>query len=270
MELRYNEGEVLQVPNTKLTRQRWKDHFYYGKWIYIVLAIVAIFVTDLLYSTTEYRPPDERKVTVQFVSASATTGDDIENTTQQILSTLAPVDETLEAVEFYVINFSGDESDYYGAQKFFVELAAGENDVYVANSAILNSIIAQGAALPLDPYIESGLITVPEGAELFQHREPVFDEEGNDLGTGEMRVYGFSTDPMVQMPYQVNMSNEGYAFIITSMSPNPETAALAMQELYALWSQPLPEEPAASASPEAAADSTPAPSLSPRAEDDAP
>ena len=54
MQLRYNEGEVFRVPNTKMTRQRWKDHFYYGKWIYIVLAIVAIFVTDLLYSTTEH------------------------------------------------------------------------------------------------------------------------------------------------------------------------------------------------------------------------
>ena len=83
------------MPNTKLTRQRWKDHMYYGKWIYIVLAIVAVFVTDLLYSTTEYRPPDERKVTVQFVSSSASMAETVEQTTEQILSAVLPMDETL-------------------------------------------------------------------------------------------------------------------------------------------------------------------------------
>ena len=46
----------------------------------------------------------------------------------------------------------------------------------------------------------------------------------------------------------------------------PETA----ERVTAHAAGTLPEEPAASASPEAAADSTPAPSLSPRAEDDAP
>ena len=141
------------MPNTKLTRQRWKDHMYYGKWIYIVLAIVAVFVTDLLYSTTEYRPPDERKVTVQFVSSSASMAETVEQTTEQILSAVLPMDETLERVEFFALNFSGDDSDYYGAQKFFVELAAGENDVYVGSRAVLNSIIDQGAAIPLDEYI---------------------------------------------------------------------------------------------------------------------
>ena len=184
MELRYNEGEVLQVPNTKLTRQRWKDHMYYGKWIYIVLAIVAVFVTDLLYSTTEYRPPDERKVTVQFVSSSASMAETVEQTTEQILSAVLPMDETLERVEFFALNFSGDDSDYYGAQKFFVELAAGENDVYVGSRAVLNSIIDQGAAIPLDEYIDSGLITVPEGAQLYERREPVFDEQGQRTGHG--------------------------------------------------------------------------------------
>ena len=265
------------MPNTKLTRQRWKDHMYYGKWIYIVLAIVAVFVTDLLYSTTEYRPPDERKVTVQFVSSSASMAETVEQTTEQILSAVLPMDETLERVEFFALNFSGDDSDYYGAQKFFVELAAGENDVYVGSRAVLNSIIDQGAAIPLDEYIDSGLITVPEGAQLYERREPIFDEQGNELGTGETRIYGFSTDPLVQMPAQTYMSNEGNYFIITSMSPNPETSALAMQELYALWSQPLPQ-PSPSADASAAAEeaaSTPAPSseaspsLSPEAEEGA-
>ena len=273
VELRYNEGEVLQVPNTKLTRQRWKDHMYYGKWIYIVLAIVAVFVTDLLYSTTEYRPPDERKVTVQFVGSSATMAETVEQTTEQILSAVLPMDETLELVEFFALNFSGDDSDYYGAQKFFVELAAGENDVYVGSRTVLNSIIDQGAALPLDGYIASGLITVPEGAQLYERQEPLFDEQGNEMGKGETRIYGFSTDPLVQMPAQTYMNNEGNYFIITTMSPNPKTAALAMQELYALWSQPLPEPSPSAATEEAA--STPAPSgevspsLSPDAEEGA-
>ena len=118
---------------------------------------------------------------------------------------------------------------------------------------------------------------MPEGAQLYERREPVFDEQGNELGTGETRIYGFSTDPLVQMPAQTYMSNEGNYFIITSMSPNPETSALAMQELYALWSQPLPE-PSPSADASAAAEeaaSTPAPSseaspsLSPEAEEGA-
>ena len=63
---------------------------------------------------------------MQFVSSSASMAETVEQTTEQILSAVLPMDETLERVEFFALNFSGDDSDYYGAQKFFVELAAGE------------------------------------------------------------------------------------------------------------------------------------------------
>ncbi|MBE5766167.1 MAG: hypothetical protein E7335_03175 [Clostridiales bacterium] len=227
------------MPNTKITKSRWETHFQYGKWIYIVLAILAICVSNLLFTSTEYRPPNSNKVTIQFVDHYAMVNDLTEDLAQTLLERVSPEDETLEAVELFSFTFTGQGADSHGFDKYYVELYVGENDMFITLEALARKIVNEGLALPLDEFVESGALTIPEGAEPLYMDEPIFDEDGNRVAFGEKHLYGFSTDPLVQLPRYAQMSHEtGYAVMIHSCE-NPETTLRVVEELYAEMSKPM-------------------------------
>ena len=47
---------------TPITREKIKNHLTYASWKYALLVIVAIFGWNLIYSVTQYQPPEEKKV----------------------------------------------------------------------------------------------------------------------------------------------------------------------------------------------------------------
>ena len=47
---------------TPLTKERLQNHITYSSWKYILLAVVAIFGWNLVYSVTAYQPPEEKKI----------------------------------------------------------------------------------------------------------------------------------------------------------------------------------------------------------------
>jgi len=47
---------------TPLDPAKVKNHFVYGYWKYLLLIVVAIAGWNLIYSSTEYRPPDEKRI----------------------------------------------------------------------------------------------------------------------------------------------------------------------------------------------------------------
>ena len=55
------------MPNTKITLQKWKDHYSYAKKVYIIGALIAVGVASLIFSVTRYVAPDERAVIIQMV-----------------------------------------------------------------------------------------------------------------------------------------------------------------------------------------------------------
>ena len=61
------------MPNTKITLQKWKDHYSYAKKVYIIGALIAAGVASLIFSVTRYVAPDERAVIIQMVDTYADT-----------------------------------------------------------------------------------------------------------------------------------------------------------------------------------------------------
>ena len=45
-----------------ITGRRIQNHFHYSFWKYILLAVIAVFGWNLIYTTTRYRPPESAKV----------------------------------------------------------------------------------------------------------------------------------------------------------------------------------------------------------------
>ena len=59
------------MPNTKITKQKFKDHFSYAKKVYIFGALIAVAAASLIFTVTRYTPDNEYSVVVALVDSYA-------------------------------------------------------------------------------------------------------------------------------------------------------------------------------------------------------
>lgn len=140
------------MPNTRITKQKWKDHYSYAKKVYIIGIIVAVAVASLVYSVTRYVPANEHAVLIELVDGYVDT-EKLKGDLPHLLAVGQAYDETLEQVEFLSINYTGEgntENDYYGAQVYTVQVYAGDNDIYLQNEALTQAMIDQNFCIPLE------------------------------------------------------------------------------------------------------------------------
>ena len=234
------------MPNTKLTKAALANHFHYGKFIYAALIIGVWMLTDLVYTATEYRPPNERKVDIQMVGAFSNV--DKLGEVARIALEAGQRHETdidrmngvdvdgegyeppLEEVTFYSIDYDTEnEGDPYGVQKYMVTVAAQEGDIYFVNRKLMEQLVNEGVAVPLDIYIEAGILK-PGDRDLsaVTFNAPTF-EEGS--ASGNAHVYALQADTLYRLIEDEIYDTRGTFMLITTFSANPETAAVVMQSI---------------------------------------
>jgi hypothetical protein len=224
------------MPDTRVTKEKLKTHLHYGKWVYILIAAVAFFVVELTYTMTEYRPDKYHRVDIQLVGNATMQDEALEALGKSAAVAVSAQDPKLEAVNFYNISYSGDAStDIYGAQKYAVMLAAGEGGIYFINRPLLESMVAQGGALPLEAYVESGVLPGELAVSL-----PETDEEGNP--TGNTHLYALDASGLGGMlsddiGYDIR---DKYAVIFASCV-NPDTAAAVLRNVFDQLSGSAPD-----------------------------
>lgn len=228
------------MPNTKLTWAALKNHMHYGKWIYAAIAIGAYFIGSMLFTTTAYRPPADRKVDFEIVGFIADT-EPVQKIAEALLPDAQAADPTLEAVNVYSIQYSGDpETDMYGVQKFTVMIAAREGSVYVLTRDLLEQLASQGALLPLDAYIESGVLDA-SNMDLAPATFAEPPENDGDAPAGASHVYGFPCEGMDRFKDpDIGFDPTGMYMAIMSYCPNADTAADVMQRLRTAMADPMP------------------------------
>ncbi len=241
------------MPDTRITKARLKNHLHYGKWVYLLIAVAAWFAADLIFTMTEYRPDAYHRVDVQLVG-NTTMGDaGLEAVAAKALEAVKPLDERLEAVNLYNIAYSGDASvDIYGAQKYTVMLADRSTAIFVVNRVLMEQLVANGGALPLEPYVEAGALPEELAVSL-----PVPDEEGNP--TADSRLYA------VDLSGLGGMLSDDIAFdirdkyaVIYAPCVNPDTAAAVLRSLIDQLTGPAPDSAfARSVAAQAAASAAP-------------
>ncbi len=235
------------MPNTKLTKERLKVHFQYGKMIYIVIAIVAVMLADVLFTVTAYRSPDERKVDIYLVSHNvdvtnaepyeqialeagqafererdAAAGIDVES---------ASYKPTLEAVEFYGLVYDAySENAMYDQQRYLMTLAAQEGDIFIVSRSMLEEMIEDGLAVDLTPYIESGVID-PGDRNLLKVTYPEFVEK-DQPATGKECIYALQAETLTGLwdAFDYNYTT-GVYMVLMCYSDNVDTSAAVMQSL---------------------------------------
>lgn len=234
------------MPNTKLTREGIRNYFHYSKTTYLIIAVIAVFVGDLLFSMTSYRAPNERNIEVELVAGYADT-EQLAPYEQAALEALtayeierdqaAGIDVSAEdyepqicEVSFLLLGYDtdGDES-YYGAQKYMVTMAAQEGDIFVVERGLLEGLVSDGLAVDLSPYIENGVID-PGARDLSR---VTFNEYVNvDAGeepTGNTCVYALQADDLTGLWDVAQFNPTDKYIVVMSYSENQDTAAAMVQ-----------------------------------------
>lgn len=126
---------------TPITKAKLQNHFTYSLWKYALLAVVAIFGWNIVYSMTAYQPPDEKKVILGVFSYGDETN--INAYMEQVRLELMPDMEDVSAM--YIMP---DEA--YGDMILSTRIAARECDMYALPRTQFQNYAAQGAYMPLD------------------------------------------------------------------------------------------------------------------------
>ena len=231
------------MPNTSITKKRLENNWHYNWKIYIFIAVMMVIASEVAFTSTEYHPPNENKVTIMFVDNNIRMDEEqSEALAAELLARVSPQHENLEAVELLGYPFSYSVDGYsFDYDKFYIQLTHADNDAFITSNTFGKKLVEDGFALPLDEYIAAGTFTVPDGAKVTYLEEPAFDEDGNKIieGIAKPHLYLISTDPLIRMKdYTRLYHGGGYSLILLDGCANPEATLAVIEELFAELSTP--------------------------------
>lgn len=179
---------------TPVTKAKIQNHFTYSLWKYALLAVIAIFGWNIMYSVTAYRAPDEKKIVVGVYSYGSDAN--LNAYMEQIRLDLLPDMEEMEAM--FIMP---DET--YGAMILTTRVAARDCDIYILPREQFQSYAAQGAYMALDEVLPD-LVADLEAAGISLSR----GNRTNDA-TGEKHLYAIPCGglPGMQAMLQCDVSD---------------------------------------------------------------
>lgn len=224
---------------TPITKEIIKNHWGYSSWKYILLIVCAIFGWNLLYTTTAYRPPEEKKVNI----IATCTGE------QELL------DAYMENIRLTEMSDMEEMSSYlmymdemYGSMQLSTYIGAGEGNIYILNKDEFQAYAAAGAFIPLDQV--DGMLAYIE--------ECGFDvEKGWRLETelNEKHLYGIPLTNLPGLRQYLYAFDERYVAIIVN-NANDENSLkflkILMRDMQEVAPAEEPADAAATAEPQTA------------------
>lgn len=172
---------------TPLTKEKIQHHLSYSLWKYALLALIAIFGWNLIYSMTAYQAPEEKKVVMGVYSFGSE--ENINAYMEQIRVDLMP-----DMEEMYASYLAPDAT--YGDMILSTRIVARECDIYVLPRTQFQNYAAQGAFMALEEVCPD-LIAELEAAGVALSRGNRALEE-----TGEKHQYGI---PCANLPGMLPM-----------------------------------------------------------------
>ncbi len=163
---------------TPLTKERLKTHITYSTWKYVLLVVAAVFGWNLLYTTTAYRSPQNLRIDV-YIKSSTASQEMADEFMRPVWQETVP---EMEIVQSVIMASTGE--DYYSAMQLSVYIMANEGDIYILGADDFKSYAAQGAFMPLEELVETGVI----------------DATDIDLSSGYVAM-----QPDEDMPYETHL-----------------------------------------------------------------
>jgi len=142
----------------RISSDRVRNHFSYSWWKYLLLVIAAVMGWNIIYSTTAYKPPADKRMTVYFVTHSI----DSENTAV-IREKILENDPNLEEATVVSITYT-DSDNYYGNLQLTTYMGSGEGDIYIVDRSVFEMLMPGGGFVMMDEYLENGRVNL-QGAD---------------------------------------------------------------------------------------------------------
>ena len=196
---------------TPITKERLKNHFTYSSWKYALVVVAAIFGWSLIYTTTAYRSPQDKRIDL-YVQTSTTTAERMDEFIEPIWREVTPEMETVSSVAL----MTGD--DYSSSMQLTAYIAAGDGDIYFLTEQFFKSFASSGAFLALEDLVADGTIDVGD-IELSKGYVAMIEEyDENDVPVVAGRhLYGIPLDSFYGFMSGMQLDNRGlYAVILTN------------------------------------------------------
>ena len=138
---------------TPINRETVRHHITYSSWKYIVMAVMVLMGWSLIYTTTAYRSPQNKRIDV-YVQSNIGSQEMIDAFLEPIWKKTVPEMETVSSVILATVD------DYTTTMQLMTYMAAGEADIYFLNEQYFKSYASQGGFLPLEDLIAGGSLNV--------------------------------------------------------------------------------------------------------------
>ena len=165
---------------TPVTSKSLRQHFTYNWWVYLLIALLAFGLVDLLYTVTAYRSPRDKTIGFYVYGYVNDTGMSayMNSVRETEMSDMEEMSSVMLAMD-----------DTYGPMQLMTYLSAGEGDVYMLPREQFLNYSMGGSMVPLE-----------NDAELMA----LFDAAGVNLQsgwrketeTGENHLYGIPQDKL--------------------------------------------------------------------------
>ncbi|MBQ4435759.1 MAG: hypothetical protein IJJ80_10895 [Clostridia bacterium] len=213
-------------------QERLKKHLTYDVWKYLLVIVACWMGWELLYTATAYRSPQEKRIDVMIMSATAS--DELfESFLKPIWEEATPDMELVEGVTL----LPGGVDDYYSNINLTVKLAAGEGDIYLLPQDTFKQLALNGAFVGLDQYIADGLINI-DGLEVDKARLTLVDE---DTGKATTQLFGIPTDLLYGYMDGLQFDNRNAVMAIAVNNGNEDNVVTFFNALLQAGRGEMPE-----------------------------
>lgn len=212
----------------RITKKWLKNHWAYSWWKYLLLVCVCSMGINVLFTTTAYRPPEEKKIEL-YVCNGYVDQAVLDEQVSELFFARFPEQE-----EMTVMNINLASNDMYVQMQFTTYLAAQQGDVLLIPEGQVYQLAdagADNAFLELTPYIESGVIDLEAlGVEALSMK----DSEGTE------GLYAIPADTLYGL-FDLGNAPENSYLCVTSFSGNEDTAAAVLSMLFELYQTEKPD-----------------------------
>ncbi len=136
---------------TPINKETIRNHLTYSTWKYLLMAALVIMGWSLIYTTTAYRSPQNKRIDV-YIQSNIGSTEVIDAFLEPIWKETVPEMETVSSVVMTTVD------DYTTTIQLMTYMAAGEGDIYFLDEQYFKSYASQGSFLPLEGLVENGTL----------------------------------------------------------------------------------------------------------------
>ncbi len=205
--------------NTRITGEALRHHFAYNAWKYVLLVILSFFGWNLIYTSTAYRPPQDKRVDL-YIQSATTTSEIVDPFIEKLWKESVPDMELVSSVLLQM----GAEEDMYSIMQLTTYIAAQEGDIYMLGSNDFKRFASQEAFLQLEDLVAEGAINA-EGLDLSAGYVTVVESDNETLQpvqTSIRHLYGIPAAELFGFMTELNIDNRDKYLAVTANNGNDE------------------------------------------------